>query len=167
MKTIVLYLLRVLDEEAKHLEKTLKLLKEKEKVLIKNDLNKLEKIIASERELFIVFRDIEDSRKSIVQLFAERYGMEEDVCNISRIAEMTDDAFSSKLEESRGKINLLVEKINVQNEKCAALLRKSIELTNFSLKLIAGVARDKETYGRKGIVDNTLSNKKIILDYKA
>jgi len=167
MKNIIAYLMRVLQGEIKHLDNTLHLLKEKEKVLIKNNLNKLEEIVLKERELFIALRDIEDSRKSVVELFAERYGMQEKVVNLSRIAEVIGGKEGRQLEFLKKKLGDLIAAINRQNEKCAALLRKSIELTDFSIKLLSGVITSKKTYKKTGIVESETTSKKIILDYKA
>ena len=167
MKNIILYLNRVLEGEILHLEKTLKLFTEKEKVLIKNDLKKLEDIVLKERELFMTLRDIEDSRKSVVELFAERYGLKESVINLSRIAEVVGEQEGLMLECSRTKINALIKAVNIQNGKCAALLRKSIELADFSIKLLSGTLTSKKTYDKTGIVGSKVPTKKIILDYKA
>ena len=167
MKNIFAYLMKVLEGEIMHLENTLGLLKEKEKVLIKNNLSKLEEIVLKEREYFIALRDIEDSRKSVVELFAERYGMREKVINISRIAEVVGGREGRQLELLRKKLGDLIASINRQNEKCAALLRKSIELTDFSIKLLSGALTSKKTYKKTGIVENEMTRKKIILDYKA
>lgn len=167
MTNIIQYLMKVLQGEIMHLEKTLSLLKQKEKVLIKNDMKKLEEVIHNERELFIALRDIEDSRKSIIDLFVTRYGIKEKVVNLSRVAEIIGGREAAELERLRESISGLIKSINRQNEKCAALLRKSIELTDFSIRLLSGALNSKKTYSKKGIVGNEMMSKKIILDYKA
>ena len=143
------------------------MLKQKEKMLIKNDTKGLEEVIHNEREMFIALRDIEDSRRSIIELFVSRYNIKEKVVNLSRIAELIGGDEGSKLEELRGRINVLINTINRQNEKCAVLLRKSIELTDFSIRLLSGALHSKKTYSKKGIIGNEMTSKKIILDYKA
>ena len=167
MKNIIAYLMKVLNDESRHLTKTNELLKRKEQVLIKNDMKQLEEIVLKERELFLGLRDLEESRKSIVELFTTRYGLKEKVVNLSRVAEILGGRESHELEKMKDRINEQIKTINRQNEKCAFLLRKSIELTDFSIKLLSGSISKQKTYSRNGIVGNEVSRNKIILDYKA
>jgi flagellar biosynthesis/type III secretory pathway chaperone len=167
MKGIFQYLTRVLNDETEHLNRILALLREKEKALIGNDLEKLEGVIRREKEFFVEFRDFEESRRSIVQLFGNHYGLKEKVINLSTIAEMMGGKEGRELEGLRSRINGLIQDINRQNEKCAALLRKSIELTDYTIKLLSGAISGKRTYSKSGAVGDDFMNKKIILDYKA
>ncbi len=167
MKTIIEYLFNVLNEELKCMDEAKRVLKEKEKALVKNDIDALEKIVMREREIFIAMRDMEESRKSVIELFLSKQGIEKENVNLFEIADLVGGDWKKRILDLRKKLRIKVIEINRINKKCALLLKKSIELADFSIKLLTGAYGEKTFYDKKGKKLENKQGKRLVVDYNA
>ena len=166
MKTVIDYLLKVLNEELNFMDSIIELLKQKEKALIKNDVEQLESVVSREREYFISMRDMEESRKSIIELLLSKKGIDKKNITLGELAEYVDKEDKFRITDIRKKMRQKVLIINKLNKRCAVLLRKSIELADFSIRLLTGVYNEKPVYGKDGKKVENKTGKKLVVDYK-
>jgi len=138
MEASVNYLLSVLQREISHLDLILDFLFEKENALIKNEMSMIQRVVLKEHEYFVKSRDLELTRISVVEVIAKKLGLKSANLSLKQLSEKLGAGTSERLRECRRQLRERIDRINVQNRKCELLLKKSIEMVNYSMNLISG-----------------------------
>ena len=167
MEAPVNYLLRILNVEIQHAERIFLLLKEKEEVLIHNDVKMFFEIVKREHEYFVKSKELEESRKAVVEVIAKKLGISIEKITLQLLAQKLHKQFSSLILNIREKLKEILLKIERQNKKCELLIKKTREIIAYSIELLAGKNRflEKRIYNRKSTRENHIPLKTFI-DHK-
>ena len=150
MDASVNYLLRIVNAEIEHTRVVLSHLKEKERVLIKNDESLMRQIFTREHALFVKSRELGENRRSMISVLAKKWNLMPERLNLGVIVQRLEKSFSAQVAETRIVLKSLLEEVRHQNRKCEVLLKKSLQLVTFSIDLLRGKFqnRQKTIYGR-------------------
>lgn len=146
MKTAVVQLKSILDQELSIYQRLLDFAKEKKKMLLEKFSTELQSIVSQEEVLVQRLIDLECERREVV-------------AQIAGTVDATLDSAVEKVSEADGKSDLwlvgtqlrdLVNNIKTVNDENQKLLEQALELTQYSIKLITRVPGDV-TYGPAGM----------------
>ena len=145
MKTAVVQLKSILDQELSIYQRLLGFAQEKKKMLLEKFSTELQGIVSQEEVLVQRLIDLEGERREVV-------------AQIAGSVDATLDNAVEKLSEADGKSDLwligtklrdVVNSIKTVNDENQKLLEQALELTQYSIKLITRVPGDV-TYGPAG-----------------
>ncbi|EKD26941.1 MAG: hypothetical protein ACD_79C00963G0003 [uncultured bacterium] len=164
MNAPVNYLIKTLNEEVQHARQLLGFLFEKEKIIINNNIAELKQMMLKEHEFFVKSRELESARISLVDIISKRYEIKSEKVNLKMIIEKADKETSLKLNELRNAFLNLFGKIKNQNRKCEILIKKSLEIVNYSLTLFTESMHKKvkKLYNRNLKIENKYSSNSLL-----
>ncbi|PRX32575.1 flagellar biosynthesis/type III secretory pathway chaperone [Orenia metallireducens] len=131
-------LIDILDKEYQLYQKMYELSKKKQKVIINEEIESLEKIVGHENKILEGIIKLEKVRQNLV---GDR--------NISDLIESINGKYNHKLKELQSKISDLVEELRIINQLNGSLINNSLQLTNMTLNLLTNNTR-QGNYGKKG-----------------
>ncbi len=132
----------------------LKLSEKKKEVLIKNDRNTLEEIIASEDKILSKVYKLEQQRESIAVKIANELDISPEEAKIEKIIESSQGATKHKLIEAKMNLVDVIGKLTRLNDINQDLIKTHLEYTYFSLDVIMRGGDVPETYNSNGYMDD-------------
>jgi hypothetical protein len=146
-------LFEVLIKQEKNLKALIKIGSEKKEVLIKNDNNRLNEIIADEERLLLQIQLTEEDRLNIMQEIFKDYRIENERLKLEILVENLKYRVNSKIldeiTKSERRIKLSIEEINKINHLNMVLIQQSRSLINETVQAIINASTNK-IVDRKG-----------------
>ena len=143
-------LIDVINEEVRTFQRLLTSLQEEQQVIIEDDLEGIEKIVAGQRQLAAHAHQIEARRVELVNELALRLDLQSDNVSLSRLVEVLEGPHSEELANMRGQLLELNSQIRATSENNAFLIRQSLRYTDRCLDILTGQQVERRVYGQFG-----------------
>jgi len=137
MDSSVNYLIRIINSEVKHSMYVLDFLREKEKMLINNESSALKTFLKKEHSFFVKSKELEASRFSVLEVIARKFNINKDKISLQDIIGHVNSSLAKKIQDLRIRLREVLLKVQAQNQKCELLIKKSMEIINFSMSLMS------------------------------
>lgn len=119
-------------------EQLLEFAAEKRQVIIDNNTDRLNEIVASEYKLLSKMNNIEKRRASAIAEASVKTGVPEESMTVSELARHAGDEMSDKLEGIRDELSGLIKRLRDSNELNRDLIKAQLEYTDIMLNLYGG-----------------------------
>ncbi len=144
MASLIDELINVLEEENKEYETLVLLSKEKTPVIVKGDLEKLQRITEVEQEFVGKIRNLERKREEIITDIGNVLSRDPKTTKITDIIELLSKqpVEQKKLSEIHDKIQTTLNNFKQYNDINANLIKESLEIIEFNLNLVTSLYQD-------------------------
>ena len=143
-------LVEVINEEIRAFHRLLTSLEEEQRVIVEDDLEGLERIVADQQELAVCAHQLEARRIQLVDELATRLDLEPDNVSLSRLVEVLEGPHSEELAHMRQQLLELNTQIRATSENNAFLIRQSLRYTERCLDILTGQQVQRGVYGQFG-----------------
>jgi len=145
-------LIEVLDRQEKNLNRLLSVAMEKQKTLVSNDNDKLNKVIGLEEKQLLKVQTTEEHRLLLMEQLFEKYEINNERYKLSILTEALHGKISEivlkKIESSETSIKNVIEKISKLNKQNILLIEQSRQIINETIKAV--VNNNRSIVDRKG-----------------
>lgn len=128
----------------------LKLAEEKTKVIVANDMKKLENITKREQQYIMSMGTFEKLRRSILTNIAEELNIEE-ITSVSELILFIDEAVGSEIDSLRNDLLKTIDDLKTVNEGNEKLINQSLQYINFNLEILTHSPEDGNKYSNKAV----------------
>ena len=139
MSSLVSQLIEAINRESKCLEKFLTLLSEEQKFLVENDVDSLRSSIGDQEKAIRDARKLEDERIKLTDSLAEKLKIDKREVNISKLIELVEESYSTKLRELQNTLSSLYAKLERQRKKNDFLIKQSMKYVDRSINTFLGL----------------------------
>ena len=146
MSSLVSGLIEVINKEGKCLEKFLTLLSEEQKFLVENDVDSLRRSVEDQEKTIRDARKLEDERIKLTDSLAEKLKIDKDEVSISKLIELVEESYSTKLRELQNTLSSLYARLERQRKKNEFLIKQSMKYVDKSVKVFLGLERRDPSY---------------------
>jgi|TARA_B110000196_G_scaffold303175_1_gene298804 flagellar biosynthesis/type III secretory pathway chaperone len=147
---VLIELIAVINEEVRTFHRLLTSLQEEQRVIIEDDLEGIEEIVAEQRQLAVYAHQIEARRIQLVNELALCLDLQPDNVSLSRLVEVLEGPHSEELANMRGQLLELNSQIRATSENNAFLIRQSLRYTDRCLDILTGQQVERRVYGQFG-----------------
>ena len=144
MASLIDELINVLEQENKEYETLVLLSKEKTPVIVKGDLEKLQRITEVEQEFVGKIRNLEKKREEIMMDIGNVLSRDPKTTKVTDIIELLSKqpVEQQKLSEIHDKLKTTLGNIKQYNDINANLIKESLEIVEFNLNLVTSLYQD-------------------------
>ena len=139
MSLQVSQLIEVINKEILCLEKFLILLTEEQKFVVENDIDSLQRSVEEQEKTIRDERKLEDERIKLTDSLAEKLKIDKTDVNISRLIELVEESYSTKLRELQSTLASLYAKLERQRKKNEFLIKQSMKYLDKSINIFSGL----------------------------
>ena len=150
MNDTLIELIEVINEEVRTFHRLLTSLQEEQRVIVEDDLQGIEEIVADQQQLAVYAHQIEARRIQLVDELALRLDLQPDNVSLSRLVEVLEGPHSEELANMREQLLELNGKIRATSENNAFLIRQSLRYTERCLDILTGQQVERGVYGQFG-----------------
>ena len=147
---VLIELIAVINEEVRTFHRLLTSLQEEQQVIIEDDLEGIEEIVAEQRQLAVYAHQIETRRIQLVNELALCLDLQPDNVSLSRLGEVLEGPHSEELANMRGQLLELNSQNRAISENNAFLIRQSLRYTDRCLDILTGQQVERRVYGQFG-----------------
>lgn len=162
MEKQILNLIELIHKEVSSLENFLRLLAEEERCLINNRFDLLEESIRKQEQAITQAKQLEEIRKDITVWLSKDLKIEHEQPTLSKLIQLVDSSYSSKLNELQKTLLDLHRKVEAQRKRNEELIKKSIGSRERDLKFLIGASPN--SYLKDSINDQGKAKPSLILD---
>ena len=141
MNSLVSRLIEVINRESKCLENFLTLLSEEQKYLVENDVDSLRRSIEDQEKAIRDARKLEDERIKLTDSLSEKLKIDKGEVNISKLIELVEESYSTKLRELQSTLSSLYAKLERQRKKNEFLIKQSMKYVDKGIDIFLGLER--------------------------
>lgn len=147
MASLIDELIDVLDKEEKEYQDLILLSQEKTPVIVKGDLEKLQKITEAEQIVIGKINKLEKKRIEVAKDIALVLNRDEETLKISDIIEILEKqpAEQERLVVVYERLKDTLNKISTVNEMNKALINESLDFISYNMNLVKGAYQEPET----------------------
>lgn len=147
MASLIDELIDVLDKEEKEYQDLILLSQEKTPVLVKGDLEKLQKITEAEQIVIGKVNKLEKKRTEVAKDIALVLGKDEETLKVSDIAELlkSQPVEQEKLLQVYDRLRDTLKKMATVNELNKGLISESLDFINYNMNLLKSAYQKPET----------------------
>lgn len=147
MASLIDELIDVLDKEEKEYQDLILLSREKTPVIVKGDLDKLQKITEAEQYVVGKITKLEKKRVEVTKDIAIVLGQDEDSIKVTEIADLlqSQPEAQGRLLEVHDRLKATMQEITKINDMNKSLIKESLEFIEFNLNLVKGVYQEPGT----------------------
>ena len=149
LSEMVTELIEQISKEAAVFEDFLMLLGRQQEMLVKNDIDGLNRITALQREKVVESQLLNKKRELLISEIKSANAIEGDL-NVSRLIELVDEDQGNRLNKLRNIIGGLNTKINEVRNQNAMLLNRSREYILRTLELLSKIYNPNSNYTQNG-----------------
>ena len=144
MASLIDELIDVLEQENKEYETLMLLSKEKTPVIVKGDLEKLQKITAVEQDFVVKIKNLENKRTEVMKDIGTVLSQDPDGIKITDIIGLLGKQPNEqkRLSEIHDRLLTTLNNVKTNNEINDNLIKESLELIEFNLNLVTSVYQD-------------------------
>jgi hypothetical protein len=136
----IVNLIELIHKEVSSLENFLKLLAEEERCLINNRFDLLEESIRKQEQAITQAKQLEEIRKEITSWLSKDLKIEHEQPTLSKLIQLLDSSYSSKLNELQKTLLDLHRKVETQRKRNEELIKKSIGCRDHDIKFLIDVS---------------------------
>lgn len=155
--------LEILEQQVDGYRELLKVAKEKQILLIGNDIEQLDQANKDEQKVLFQLTKLENQRLQIIQSLEEQFGNPGVSMSLKEIAASTPDPYQSSLNEIYVELNELIVQLDKANQENASLIQQALKYVNFTIDIFA--KEEREVTYNPG--DQVPKNQSRIFDHKA
>lgn len=147
MASLIDELIDVLDKEEKEYQDLILLSREKTPVIVKGDLEKLQKITEAEQFVVGKLNKLEKRRTEVAKDIAVVLGKEEDGLKVPDIIEIlaSQKTEQDRLKEVYDRLKSTLKEMVRLNDINKGLVKESLEFIEFNMNLYKGIYQEPET----------------------
>ena len=147
MASLIDELIDVLDKEEKEYQDLILLSQEKTPVIVKGDLEKLQKITEAEQFVVGKLNKLEKKRAEVAKDIAIVLGKDEDGLKVSDIIDIlaSQEAEQERLKEVYDRLKATLKEMVRLNDMNKGLIKESLEFIEFNMNLYKGIYQEPET----------------------
>lgn len=160
--TLLIELIAVINEEVRTFHRLLTSLQEEQRVIVEDDLEGIEDIVADQQQLAVYAHQIEARRIQLVDELALRLDLEPDNVSLSRLVEVLEGPHSEELANMRGQLLELNRQIRSTSENNAFLIRQSLRYTERCLDILTGQQVERGVYGQFGKARRSVGERSVL-----
>ena len=142
-------LIELISQEAAVFEDFLKLLGRQQEMLVKNDVDGLNKVTALQREKVVESQLLNKKREALISEIKSANAIEGDL-NVTRLIELVDEDQGGRLLQLRDIISGLNRKISEVRDQNALLLNRSREYIARTLEMLSNINNPNSNYTPSG-----------------
>lgn len=144
MASLIDELINVLEQENKEYETLMLLSKEKTPVIVKGDLEKLQRITQVEQEFIGKITNLEKKRTDVMNDIGTVLSKEPKTMRVVDVIEILSKqpVEQNRLSEVHDKLLTTLENFKKYNEVNANLIKESLEIIDFNLNLVTSLYQD-------------------------
>jgi len=135
-------LVEVIRQEVICLEKFLTLLAEEQKCLVDNEVDSLRRCIQDQEKTIGEAQKLEEARIKLTDSLAERLKIDKGEVNMSKLIELMEESYSTKLRELQSILFTLYAKLERQRKKNEFLIKQSMKYVDKSMKIFLGLEEE-------------------------
>ena len=139
MNRAVSQLVEVIRQEIICLEKFLTLLTEEQECLVDNEVDSLRRCIQDQEKTIGEAQKLEEARIKLTDSLAEKLKIDKGEVNMSKLIELMEESYSTKLRELQSILFTLYAKLERQRKKNEFLIRQSMKYVDKSMKIFLGL----------------------------
>jgi len=171
MEVKIRELIKVLNEELKAYQAMLKFSKEKGEAIKDKNLDSVAKLTAEEEIVLKEILTLEKKRIGILQELLKEEITEDSQINVSKILEkVSDESLKNELNKIKEDLKNTIEELKIVNTANEKMIKDTLEIINYSFKLISKVTGEAATYSKDKIKGkdskSSLSQQSMIFDKK-
>lgn len=162
MEKQLVNLIELINKEVNSLENFLRLLTEEEECLISNRFDLLERSIHQQEQAIIQAKRLGKNRKEITSCLAKDLKLEHEEPSISKLVQLLDSSYSSKLNELQKTLLELHRKVETQRRKNEELIKESMGHIDSSIKFL--IDTSSTSYLKNSVNNQGKAKPSLILD---
>ncbi len=146
-------LIRVLGIEKKLYLELTDMAKEKQKVIINNNIEQLANYLTQEQDLIADIENVEKERRQAVIGLCTELDMPDKELSFTKLRELLDESAKSKLDQFKESLLEVLEELHSVNETNRILIEEAMRINDFTLRLLtqAAMPSTKPTYTKTGV----------------
>ena len=147
MASLIDELIEVLDKEEKEYQDLILLSREKTPVIVKGDLEKLQRITEAEQFVVGKINKLEKKRTEVAKDIATVLGRDEQSLKVHDLIDVlaSQPKEQARIQEIYDRLKATLKEINDLNEQNKALVKESLEFIDFNMNLVKGIYQMPET----------------------
>ena len=162
MHSQVSQLIEVINREILCLEKFLTLLSEEQKILVEDEVDSLRRSIEEQEKTIGDARKLEDARIKLTDSLAEKLKIDKGEVKLSKLIELVEESYSTKLRELQSTLTTLYTKLERQRKKNEFLIKQSMKYVDKSMKIFLGLERKDPGYSISLKERNKVTSEKVV-----
>jgi len=155
-------LIEVINKEVLCLEKFLALLSEEQKFLVEDEVGFLRKSIEEQEKTIWEARKLEETRIKLTDSLAEKLKIDKGEVKLSKLIELVEESYSTKLRELQSTLTTLYTKLERQRKKNEFLIKQSMKYVDKSMKIFLGLERKDPGYSISLKERNKVTSEKVV-----
>jgi hypothetical protein len=155
-------LIEVINKEVLCLEKFLVLLSEEQKFLVEDEVDSLRISIEEQEKTIGDARKLEDARIKLTDSLAEKLKIDKGEVRLSKLIELVEESYSTKLRELQSTLSILYTKLERQRKKNEFLIKQSMKYVDKSMKIFLGLERRDPGYSVSLKERNKVTSEKVV-----
>ncbi|MEW5692632.1 MAG: flagellar protein FlgN [Candidatus Hydrogenedentota bacterium] len=153
MKELLLLLQRVLEKEIEIYDEFLNLANLKNKVLIEQNIEKLDTITKKEEEKILELKIYEEKREEIIKKIKEKIGLKEGA-KLEDILKETGEKCEDLI-EIRDKLKSKILEVKGLNDENMKMIENTLSIINKTMKTLGELTKTGKSYTKEGKVEKT------------
>jgi flagellar biosynthesis/type III secretory pathway chaperone len=146
-KGLISRLLETLKKEYEYYNSLNKMAAEKKECIIKNDIQKLSKLIQEDDKVIVELKELENERIDIIKELAVLYNISNDNINFTSLMEYLPELNRDELSLIRDKLLDIITELHEHNQENKVLIEEAVKINDFSMRLIMNTLEiDQKTY---------------------
>ncbi len=139
LSTELASLVEILEAQSRLYQELLSLAKEKQPVLVKGDLAKLEELTKREREIVFQVGRLEEQRFKVQQALANHFGVPATELTISLILEKFEEPLKGRVSIIAQEFSVILDELKNHNELNTQLVEQSLSYIDFMVNILTAV----------------------------
>lgn len=139
-------LIEVINQEITCLENFLTLLSEEQKFLVENDVNSLRRSLGDQGKVVRDAQKLENERIRLTDSLAKELKIDKGKVNISKLIELVEESYSTKLRELQSTLSSLYAKLERQRKKNEFLIKQSMKYVDKSMNIFLDLEGKELSY---------------------
>lgn len=152
MNGIIEKLILALEKDCEIYTEVLRLGEMKKDIIIKGDIDELDKITKREHALIASLMKLEEIRDKIVTEIMKETGLQK-VDVIDDITKVVDAGSREKIQAVKRKLENLMSDVRDVNESNGELIKQSMDMIEFNVNLISSIDEAETNYGDKANIN--------------
>lgn len=156
-------ILKLMQQQTANLQELLELTEQKQKMLLDNDIDGLNEIVAQEQLLIATVGKVEQDRQEVFADLAETFKLPPDA-TLQEILPQCPEEMAEDLRLNGQQMSLIMEKLANLNKQNVALINQSLEIIHYSINSLVST-RQRPAYHNHQEKENR-GSLSVILDKK-
>lgn len=135
-------LIKILKEQLEEYKVLLDIANKKQKALIKNDIDGLDRINKEEHELIVGITRLEKKRLEIIGEIGKKIGSNVETLTLKELEKTAPAPFQGELNAIAAEFAQVIEDLNKINQENSGLIEQALKIVNFTIDTITNSERE-------------------------